>query len=94
MKNQPRCDSASEGGGPHTVESPTGSVGVSKGAYDLQLELDAHLNPGKTEASEIDALTVNVAQFKPSWIPLRVVKAAAGIAIVAVFGWLPLRALF
>lgn len=93
MKNQPRYDPASESGGPHTTEPLTASIDGANGASDLQHELDARLNPGKTGASETDAPTANVAQSNPSRIPLRFVKAAAGIAIVAVFGWLPLRAL-
>ncbi|TFV79057.1 HlyD family efflux transporter periplasmic adaptor subunit [Bradyrhizobium frederickii] len=93
MKNQPRYNSASESGGPHTAEPLTASIDAANGASDLQHELDARLNPGKTGASETDAPTAKVAQSRPSRIPLRFVKAAAGIAIVAVFGWLPLRAL-
>jgi len=94
MKNQSPYNSTLESGGPRTAEPLMGAIDGANGAYGLQRRLDAHVSPGKTEAPETDARTANVAPSKPSRIPLRFVKAAAGIAIVAVFGWLPLRALF
>ena len=87
MKNQSRCNSAPESGSPHTGGPLTTLIdGATNGGYGPRHELDGHLNPRKTEAPETDAPTANVAQSKPSRIPLRFVKAAAGIAIVTVFG--------
>jgi hypothetical protein len=94
MQNQPRFNSTPEGGGPESAKPLTESIDGANGAHGPQRELDAHLSPGKTDASGTDAPAANVAQSKSSRTPLRFVKAAAGIAIVAVFGWLPLRALF
>ena len=59
----------------------------------LPPELEGRLSPDETEAaSSNDAPVAEVAQSSPSRKLRRVMKAAAGIAIVAVFGWLPLKA--
>jgi len=59
----------------------------------LPPELEGRLSPDETEAaSSNDAPVAEVAQSSPSRKLRRFMKAAAGIAIVAVFGWLPLKA--
>jgi multidrug resistance efflux pump len=61
----------------------------------LPPELEGRLSPGETEVSSTkDAPIAEVAQPSPSRRFRRIMKAVAGIAIVAVFGWLPLKALF
>jgi multidrug resistance efflux pump len=61
----------------------------------LPPELEGRLSPDETEASSSnDTPVAEVAQSSPSRTLRRIMKAAAGIAIVAVFGWLPLKAFF
>jgi multidrug resistance efflux pump len=61
----------------------------------LPPELEGRLGPDETEApSSSDAPVAEVAQSNRRRTLRRVMKAAAGIAIVAVFGWLPLKAFF
>jgi multidrug resistance efflux pump len=58
-------------------------------------ELEGRLSPDETEpSSSNDAPAAKVAKSSPSRTLRRFMKAAAGIAIVAVFGWLPLKAFF
>jgi multidrug resistance efflux pump len=62
---------------------------------DLPRELEGRFVPDEIEPSSgNDAPVAEVAQSRPSRTLRRSMKAAAGIAIVAVFGWLPLKAFF
>jgi multidrug resistance efflux pump len=62
---------------------------------DLPRELEGRLDPDEPEASSSnEAPVAKAAQPGPSRTLRRYMKAAAGIAIVAVFGWLPLKAFF
>jgi multidrug resistance efflux pump len=73
---------------PRREEGPDGALG-------LQHALEGRLSPDKTEAfSRNDAPVADASQSYPSHTLRRFMKAAAGIAIVAVFGWLPLKAFF
>jgi multidrug resistance efflux pump len=61
----------------------------------LPPELEGRLGPDETEIpSGNDAPAAKVAQSSRRRTLRRAMKAAAGIAIVAVFGWLPLKAFF
>lgn len=61
----------------------------------LPPELEGRLGPDETETpSSNDAPPAKVAQSSRRRTLRRAMKAAAGIAIVAVFGWLPLKAFF
>ncbi|MGY4598805.1 hypothetical protein ACVWXL_006551 [Bradyrhizobium sp. GM22.5] len=94
MQNKTRFDSTFEGGGGPDIAKPL-AVDGNHDAHGLQRALDARLSPGNADAPATGGdAAADVAQSKPSRTLLRFVKAAAGIAIVAVFGWLPLRALF
>jgi multidrug resistance efflux pump len=58
-------------------------------------ELEGRLSPDEAEVpSGNDAPVAEVAHLSPSRRLRRFMKAAAGIAIVAVFGWLPLKSVF
>jgi multidrug resistance efflux pump len=95
MQNHTRFNSKAESGGQESAKPIPGSMDGTDGAHGLQLELDVRLSPGKIEGSGTEGAPVaDVAQSQPSRTLLRFVKAAAGIAIVAVFGWLPLKTLF
>ena len=100
MQNQARFNPASESGGPDSGKPTPDSISPRRedgtyGAHRLLRELEGRLSPGKTEASPSDdAPVADVAQSSPSRTLRRFMKAAAGIAIVAIFGWLPLKAFF
>ncbi len=61
----------------------------------LPPEVEGRLGPNEPEvSSSSEAPVAEVAQPGPSRTLRRYMKAAAGIVIVAVFGWLPLKAFF
>lgn len=100
MQNPARINPTPESGGPDSGTSVRSSISPRReegtgGAHGLQHELEGRPSPDKTEAfSSNDAPVTDAARSSPSRTLRRFVKAAAGIAIVAVFGWLPLKAFF
>jgi multidrug resistance efflux pump len=100
MQNPARFNPAPESGDPDSGKPVPDSVSPrqvegTQGAHGLQRDLEGRLNPDQTEATPSDdAPVADVAQSGPSRTRRRLMKAAAGIAIVAVFGWLPLQAFF
>jgi multidrug resistance efflux pump len=100
MQNPARFNPTPESGGPDSGKPVPDSISAQReegtdGARGLQHELEGRLDPDKTEAfSHTDAPVTDVAQSGPNHTRRRLIKAVAGIAIVAVFGWMPLKAFF
>jgi len=100
MQNRPRINRPRKSDGPGSARvGPDAALlrreDGTQGAYDLQRKLEAWLSPGNAKAfPDDDASVADAVQSSPSRMLRRCLKTAAGIAIVAFFGWLPLKAFF
>lgn len=95
MQNPARVDPIPEADHP-PLDTPSARLTDDRAqdAQALQRELEARFNPGDTNLPPDGADTIEVPPPPPksrTW--RRLLKAAAGTLIVAVFGWLPLQAL-
>jgi multidrug resistance efflux pump len=97
MQNQMRVDSSSANSISDRHDVDAAAQRRDEGAQDaqsLQRDLEARLNPKYIDSPKTapDAPSHDDRE-KPSRTYRRLLKAGAGVAIVAVFGWLPLKAL-